>query len=331
MSAARRSPPSWRRFWRSPARLAAVVFVLVGLLAPFLANDVPLLARVGGEWSSPALADCFGNPAPGPDDMSWKRWWSRQRADSTDFVWMPPWPYGPEETNPELYSAGPSVAHPLGNDAAGRDLLSRLVHGTHSALVIGGLAVLLAAVFGTLLGAAAGYWRGVVDIIVLRLIEVFLCFPGLLFLLFAASFFGDSRIGLILVMASLFWTSFARIVRGEMLSLREREFVVVARQLGVGEWRMVWRHLLPQLVSQVGVTAAFCMASAIIAESTLSFLGLGPGHASSSWGHILRQGSELAHVGAWHQWVFPAFTIVAAIVTCHVLADQLRSRSLAPN
>jgi len=207
-----------------------------------------------------------------------------------------------------------------------RSATTRLIHGTRTALGIGGFAVLLAAVIGTLLGALAGYRRGIADVLVLRLIEVFLCFPTLLFLLFASAFFGASWLGLVLVMASLFWTSFARIVRGELLSLRERDFVLVARGLGVSERRILWRHLMPLLVSQIGVTAAFCMAAAIVAESTLSFLGLGPGSAASSWGDILRRGSELAHLGAWHLWLFPALLIVAVVRCCHVLADQLRGR-----
>jgi len=122
----------------------------------------------------------------------------------------------------------------------------------------------------------------------------------------------------------LFWTSFARIVRGELLSLRERDFVLIARGLGVSEWRILARHLLPQIRSQIAVTAAFCMASAVVAESTLSFLGLGP-NATSSWGTMLRQGSERAHVGEWHLWLFPTAAIVAVVGCCHALADRLRS------
>jgi peptide/nickel transport system permease protein len=235
---------------------------------------------------------------------------------------MPPWPYGPGETDPSRFGAGPTLSHPLGNDDTGRDVLSRLVHGAGTAVRIGGTAVLLATLLGTLLGAVAGYRRGFADFAVLRLIEVFLCFPSLLFLLFATAFFGNSSVGIVLVMASLFWTSFARIVRGELLSLRERDFVVVARGLGVPGWRVVTRHLLPQVKSQIAVTAAFCMASAIVAESTLSFLGLGP--QSVSWGTMLRQGSERAHVGDWHLWLFPTLAIVAVVGCCHALADRLR-------
>ncbi|MCA8977143.1 MAG: ABC transporter permease [Planctomycetes bacterium] len=325
MSAAVDGRPSWRRCWRSPVRLLAVTVLLVGLLASFLANDVPLVARVDGNWAFPAVADCFGLPTPGPSG-SWKHWWSRLPADSADLALMPPWPYGPLEVLGEICGQGPSLAHPLGIDTDGHDMIALLVHGTRTALCIGGTAVLIAALLGSFLGAIAGYRRGLVDVVVLRLIEIFLCFPWLLLLMLAASMFGDSRLALILVMASLFWTSFARIVRGEMLSLRERDFVKVARRLGVREWRVLRHHLLPQLRSQIGVTAAFCMAAAIIAESTLSFLGLGPGQQLSSWGHILRTGDAAAAAGGWHQWLFPSIAVVGTVLTCHLLADQLRDR-----
>lgn len=318
-------PPRRRRWWQSPAVLFGALVLVVGLLAPLLANDVPWCARVGGRWSFPAFQDYVGTPAPGPGDLSWKQWWSRVPRDSDDFAIMPPWPHGPAETNPERFGAGPSFAHPLGNDETGRDVLSRLIHGAGTALGLGGAAVLLGGLLGTLLGAFAGHCRGLVDIVVMRLIEVFLCFPVLLFLLFASAFFGESRLGLVLVMASLFWTSFARIVRGELLALRERDFVVVARRLGVPERRILFRHLLPLLKSQIGVTAAFCMASAIVAESTLSFLGLGPGQTASSWGGLLREGAQVAHLGVWHLWLFPTVVIVSVVMCCHVLADRLRA------
>ena len=316
------TPVQRTRYSWLPLAFAALV-LLVGLLAPLLANDVPIAARVGGRWYFPAVAECFGQSSAGPNDLEWKKWWSRLPADSPDFAIMPPWPYGPIETDSAHFRAGPSLAHPLGNDDTGRDLLSRLVHGARTAVTIAVPAVLLAGLLGTLLGALAGFLRGWVDVVVLRLVELFLCFPTLLFLLFAAAFFGGSRAALILVMASMFWTDFARIVRGELLSVREREFVMVARGLGVTEWRLLRRHLLPLAKGQIAVTAAFCMASAITAESTLSFLNLGP--ASVSWGTMLRQGSEVAYLGAWHLWLFPAVTIVAIVACCHLLADRWRT------
>jgi peptide/nickel transport system permease protein len=160
---------------------------------------------------------------------------------------------------------------------------------------------------------------------VLRLVELFLCLPALLFLMFAVTFFGSSSVAFVLVLASLMWTSFARIVRGEMLSLRERDFVHVARALGVPEWRILARHVLPQVKSSIAVTTAFCVASAVVVESTLSFLGLGPGDVSSSWGDMLRKGASQAVVGAWHMWLFPALAIGAVVVCCYVLADRWRA------
>lgn len=313
--------PLWRRwsFW-----LLALAIV-VGLCAPLLANEVPLIARVNGQWSFPAFADLFGQATPGPGDWSWKQWWARLPADSADFAVMPPWSFGPGETDTARFRDGPSALHWFGCDDAGRDVLARLVHGLATVMWIGAPAVSIAALLGTLAGAVAGYRGGLVDVVVLRTIEVFVCLPSLLFLLLVGALFGDSRLAIVVVMAALFWTSFARIVRGELLSLRERDFVLVARGLGVPEWRILARHLLPQVKSQVGVTAAFCLASAVVAESTLSFLGLGPGDAASSWGTMLRQGSELAAYGAWHLWLFPSLAIVTVVVSCHVLADRLRT------
>ena len=321
MSAAPRRRGPLRR-WLPWSFVGLVVFV--GVFAPLIANDVPLVAEVDGQLSWPAFADLMGEPPPGPDDLSWKQWWSRLDDAGDDWAWMPLWPYGPLETDATRFQDGPTASHPFGCDDTGRDVLARLVHGAGTAIGIGLPAVLLSMIVGTLLGLWAGFARGVVDVCVQRLIELFICFPSMLFLLFAAAFFGSSAVGLSIAMALLFWMSFARIVRGEMLSLRERDFVLVARGLGVSTWRLIVRHLLPQLISQVGVTAAFCLAAAIVAESTLSFLGIGP-NAVSSWGTMLRQGSEHAAEGAWHLWLFPSLAIVSVVVTCHLLADRLRA------
>ena len=317
-----------RRWWQMALRQLpwwfALAFLVVGLLAPLLANDVPIVAKVAGTWHFPAVADLFSSAPPGPGDLDWKLWWSRLASDSNDWALMPPWPYGPLETDAARFRAGPSFAHLLGCDDTGRDVLARLIHGANTAATLALPAVLIGGIVGTTLGVVAGYWRGIADELVMRLIELTLCFPMLLFLLFAAALFGSSSFGVIAVTAAVFWPSFARIVRGELLSLRERDFVAVARGLGLSEWRVFVGHLLPQIVSQIGVTAAFCFAAAIVAESTLSFLGVGP-DVASSWGAMLLQGTQQAVVGAWHLWFFPAVAIVSVVVCCHVLADRLRA------
>lgn len=318
--------PGW---WRHPAAWVVTLLFAVGALAPLLANDVPLAARVGGKWSFPAFAELVGRSVPGPGDLTWKQWWARLPARGDDIVVMPPWPYGPGETDASRVRQRPSLTHWCGCDESGRDVVARLVHGAGTVVWLGLPAVLLGGVLGTLLGAWAGYRRGIAERVVARLIELFACFPPLLFVMFAAAFFGDTALGFVLVTAALFWVSFARIVRGELLSLRERDFVHVARGLGVSEWRILTRHLLPQVRSQIAVTAAFCVAAACVAESTLSFLGLGPGDTASSWGAMLRSGADAAVLGAWHMWLFPALALVVLVVCCHVLADRIRAAATA--
>lgn len=318
------SAPATRRNGGGVFVWLAALLVVVAAFAPLLANDLPLVARVDGSWSFPAFADCIGEPSAPPADMSWKRWWSRLQADSADFAWMPPWPHGPFEVDFERANQAPTWLHPLGTDEQGRDVLARLVHGTRASVGIGLLAVGLGGLIGVLLGGLAGICGGLVDALVLRCVEVFACFPSLLFLMFGASFFGSSWLAMVLVMAALFWISFARIVRGELLSLREREFVAVARGLGAGRMRILLAHLWPQLRSQVAVTAAFCLGGAVVAESTLSFLGIGPGAAGTSWGTVLRHGSAQVHLAGWHAWAIPAMAIAGTVVLCHCLADRWR-------
>jgi peptide/nickel transport system permease protein len=285
---------------------------------------MPLLARVDGHWSLPAFADLFGAPPPGPGDQTWKQWWARLDQDSEDIAVPALWPFGPTETDLDRICAPPSAAHPFGHDDTGRDVLARIIRGTQTSVGLGLLGVLLAGLVGTLLGALAGHFRGFADFAVLRLIEVFMCFPMLLLLLTLAAFCGESAWSVVVVFAMVMWPSFARIVRGELLSLREREFVQAARGLGVSEGRLLRAHLLPQLRGQIGVVAAFCVANAVLAESTLSFLGIGPGVQDGSWGSILAQGKQNAHLGLWHLWLFPGLAIVGTVTTCHLLADWLR-------
>jgi peptide/nickel transport system permease protein len=320
-------PPGRRRsVWRSAPALLLALIALGGVLAPLLANDVPLVARSGGTWLFPAFAELVGDVLPAPGDRTWSEWRAGIRPESRDFALMPPWPHGPLATDLARADAGPSLAHWLGCDDTGRDVLSRLLHGASAMVRLVLPAVLLGGLVGTLLGAWAGCRGGIADVVVSRAIDVFACFPTLLFLLFAASFFGDSRWALVVVLASVFWLAFARVVRGELLGLRERDWVHTARGLGVSEWRIATRHLLPQVSSQVGVTAAFCAASAVVAESTLTFLGLGGGVASS-WGTMLRQGADRAVFGSWHLWAFPALALIVVVVCCHLLADRLRRES----
>ena len=221
---------------RSVARSLAWCFVAVGVLAPFFANDLPIVASVDGVVSWPAVRSYVDSrPAPPSGCQSWKQWWARMPDDGADWAVMPFIPYGPNEAHAGHKRARPTpLVHYLGNDTSGRDVLSRLVHGAQTALWIGLGSVLLALLIGVPLGAAAGYWGGVTDAVVTSLVQVFLCFPPVFFVLAVMTFVGQSLSSVVLVLGSLYWVSFARIVRGEVLSLREREYVTRARGLGVG-------------------------------------------------------------------------------------------------
>lgn len=311
---------------RRAAWILVVTLACLGLLAPLLSNDLPVIASVGGELRSPALQSLFGAPEPPPARASWKQWWATLPESSADWAVMPLWPYGPDETDSGRMLAGPSLEHPLGNDDVGRDQLARLLHGAGAAARIGLLAILLAALIGVPLGALAGWHGGLVDQLVLRLIELVLCFPALLLLLAVLSLFGRSELTAAVLLGLLGWVAFARIVRGEFLSLREREWVHVARGLGVPPQQILLRHLLPQVGGSLRVAAAFLFAGVITVETTLSFLGFGVGFDRASWGGMLAQGREHAAAGAWHLWLVPAAAIVTTLTCLHLLADRRVAR-----
>ena len=296
----------------------------VAVFAPLLANDRPLIARVGGELRFPAFATYLGDRSAAPGGVPWKRWWAELPEASDDWAVMPPWPYGPGEVDGDSIGSRPRLGHPMGNDDTGRDVLARVLHGTTTALVIGAGAVLLAFAIGVPLGAIAGYSGGWVDVLLSRVIEVFVCFPALFLVLAASAFLGGSSIAVIVVLGVVYWTAFARIVRGELLSLREREFVVAARGVGVGVARLLLVHLLPCTRGPLLVTAAFLVANAIVVESTLSFLGVGVGLQGASWGAMLAQGRLHATDGLWHLWLFPAAALIFTVCTLHALADRWR-------
>lgn len=313
---------------RSLARWVLGVLVAVALLAPFLANDVPLVASVDGELHFPAAHTVFGgDPPPAPDRSDWKTWWALLPGDGDDWALMPPWPYGPYEVEVDRIRAGPDLEHPLGSDDVGRDVLARIVHGTTTALGIGLTATLLALAAGVLVGGAAGYWGGWIDTAAGRLVELFLCFPAVFLVLAAGAFFGHSALLLIAVLALVQWPSFARLLRGELLSLRQRDYVAAARGLGVPGRRILLRHLLPQARGPLAVNAAFAVAQCVAIETTLSFLGLGLGSRAVSWGRMLDSGREIAHAGGWHLWLFPTVMIVITIAVLHGAVDRRPARA----
>ncbi|MCZ7584156.1 MAG: ABC transporter permease [Deltaproteobacteria bacterium] len=217
---------------------------------------------------------------------------------------------------------GPSRAHPLGQDELGRDILSRLLYGARASLAVGVIAVGLSLIVGTLVGMLAGYAGGFVDAALMRLVDVLLAFPGILLAIAIAGVLGPSFVNVIIALSLLGWVGFARLVRGQVLSLRERDFVTAARAIGASPARILGRHILPELAPPVMVQATFSVAGFILAESSLSFLGLGP-QDMPTWGGMLSEGVDYL-LFAPHLSTWPGLAVLVTVLAFNFLGDGLR-------
>ncbi len=218
----------------------------------------------------------------------------------------------------------PSHAHWFGTDELGRDILSRIIYGSRISMFVGGCVVLIALGLGLIIGSIAGYYGGSVDRFVnVVLMNAFLSFPGILLAIAFVAFRGPGIFNLVLALSLGGWVGYARLVRGQVLAAREREFVEAARAIGASDLRIVVRHILPNIIQPVIVQAAIGMAGAILAEATMSFLGLGVPPPTASWGTMLNDGR--AHLfDAPHLVLFPAMAVMLAVLSFNFIGDALR-------
>lgn len=221
--------------------------------------------------------------------------------------------------------AAPSTTHPLGCDALGRDVLARILYGARVSLAVAGAVVGLSLAAGVLLGAMAGWAGGWIDEAVGRLIDVLLAFPGLLLAIALAAILGPTLPNVVLALSVLGWTGYARLTRAQAGTLRTRDYVDAARALGVRPTRIVRRHLLPQVAPLLLVQAAFGLSGAILAESSLSFLGLGAPPPTPSWGAMLDEGRTFMLV-APHLVIAPGVALAATVTCLQLVGDGLRDR-----
>lgn len=232
-------------------------------------------------------------------------------------------PYDPYEQDLAANLSAPSVDHPLGRDKLGRDQLSRLLHGARVSLEVGTITVTVSLLIGVLLGTAAGYAGGAVDFWIMRLVDVLLAFPGILLAVAMSAVLGPSLGNVIIALSLLGWTGYARLVRAEVLRLRRREHVEAATALGVPDSRILTRHILPLLAAPLAVQATFGMAGAIVAEASLSFLGLGVQPPTPSWGAMVNEGRHFLLV-APHLTLYPGLAILLTVIGLNFLGDGLR-------
>jgi ABC-type dipeptide/oligopeptide/nickel transport system permease subunit len=224
---------------------------------------------------------------------------------------------------PPAWLAGGRVEYPLGTDHIGRDVLSRIVHGARVSLLVGISAVLLASSIGVSLGLVSGFVSGRVDTVIMTIVDVMLSFPGLLLALAFAAALGPSLATVILVLGLTGWERYTRVVRAEVLALRERDFVEAARALGARSARIALRHVLPNTLSSVIVLATLQVAQAILQEAALSFLGVGTGTAYPTWGQMIAQGRDVVTI-AWWLPTFPGLAILVTVLSINLIGDRLR-------
>ncbi len=232
-------------------------------------------------------------------------------------------PHDPNEFHLKRVLEGPSWEHPLGTDELGRDVMARMIYGARISLKVGFVAVGIATLIGVVLGSLAGYYGGWVDSVIMRLVDIMLCFPAFFLILAVIALLEPSIWNIMIVIGLTSWMGVARLIRAEILSLKGRDFVAAVRALGAADHRIIFRHLLPNAMSPVLVSATLGVAGAILTESALSFLGIGVQPPTPSWGNILTAGKDNIEV-AWWLSVFPGLAILVTVLAYNLLGEGLR-------
>jgi peptide/nickel transport system permease protein len=238
-------------------------------------------------------------------------------------------PYGPQKQNitqrlrPPAWVEGGSTEHLLGTDGVGRDILSRVIYGSRISLVVGLTSALFSAVVGVALGLVAGYLRGTTDAVISRVSDVQQAIPFLVLAIAVAALLGPGLTHLVLVLVVTTWVTFFRVVRGEVLSVREEQFVWAARSIGCSAARTMWRYILPNVAASIIVVGTLLIANMIIFEASLSFLGLGVPSNIPTWGRIVSDGREYVATEWWIS-LFPGLAILVTVMGINLLGDWLR-------
>ena len=228
--------------------------------------------------------------------------------------------------DPPAWMEGGSAATPLGTDFQGRDILSRLIHGARVSLIVGLMGTLVAGAIGTAMGIVSGYVGGWVDQIIMRVTDAWLALPAIVFAIFLAAMIGPSMWNIVAILGAVYWTRYARVIRGEVLSLREREFVKLAEIAGAGKLRVIKRHILPNVMNTATVLGSLTVGVVIIAEASLSFLGVGVPPPQPAWGLMLSEARPTLMAGQWWLTVFPGVCILLIVLATQLFGDWLRVR-----
>jgi len=234
-------------------------------------------------------------------------------------------PYDPQAQDYNQLLQGPSVEHPFGTDRIGRDLLSRIIYGTRISFMVGVVAVGVALVVGTPLGLIAGYFRGVADELIMRILDAFIAFPSIILALAIVAVLGSSLTNVMLAIGITSVPLFARLTRSQVLSLRERDYVLAATSTGASDFRVMLRHIMPNATSPLIVQATLGLGFAVLAEAGLGYLGVGVQPPTATWGSDLNQGSPLLERAPWLS-IAPGMAIFVLVLSFNLLGDALRDQ-----
>ncbi len=243
-------------------------------------------------------------------------------------------PYSPEKSSMRERREAPSLVHPMGTDTLGRDVLTRIMYGGRISLSIGLLATVLGVTIGTVIGSLSGYYGGAVDNVLMRFTDLFISLPRIFMLIIMSLLLRTTDVpilsrnggigGIVLILGLLSWTGVARLVRGQFLGLKNKEFVEAARTLGIGNLRIVFRHILPNTATPIIVAATLLVAGSIISESGLSFLGFGVQPPTPTWGNMLNAAQDEMRKGNWWMAFFPGLMIFLTVIAINYIGDGLR-------
>jgi peptide/nickel transport system permease protein len=326
--AAKQSPDYWsvvsRVFWRRRVNRIAVygilLILLVALSADFLASDKPILATFHGQLF--VLPNLFWYP----ELQLYDNRLLVQAMQPGDWAVLPliPWGYNNHDLSSVL--AGPSSWHWLGTDPSGRDVAARLIHGARVSLLVAFFSVPILVVTGIIIGSLGGYFGGRFDALSTRAVEILNSLPTLLILVTCLAIFAPRDWGSVVMMALIYgllgWTTVSRLIRGEILRVKELDFVQASRAQGASDLRVLVQHVIPNALSPVLVASTFAVASVILAEGTLSFLGFGIPADMASWGGVIRQ--VRGNWAAWWLGVFPGFAIFLTVTLFNIAGEGLR-------
>jgi len=299
--------------------ILVVAIGLVALLAPFLAGDVPIVMKKDGIIYLLPNIITYETLAQEKMYANFDRW----EPGEDEFALWPLVPHSPLRQNLRDRLMKPSREHLLGTDDRGRDVLSRIIWGSRISISVGFIAEGIAVAIGIVIGALAGFYGGKVDMVILRIIEIWICVPAFFLIITVMAFLEPSIMNIMVVIGLTGWPGIARLVRGEFLKQKQQEYAIAARASGLNDRHIIFRHLLPNSLSPVFVSATFGIAGAILTESGLSFLGFGVPPPTASWGEILKQSQSYVDF-AWWLVTFPGIAVFITVVSFNLVGDGLR-------